>query len=521
MTLAKRLQNYVGSLLIGQGRLAGERFTVLPWQRRFLRGCFGVAGDSALTIGRGNGKSTFLAAVGTAAVATDAPLNLARAETLIVAASYDQAGVIWEHVLSFMLPEFERYGRGRHGLYRVLDSTSARALYNRETGASVRLLSSDPRKMHGRAPLLTLADELAQWEPAKLPRAVAALRTASGKIPGSRIVWLGTRAASPAHEFERILSGLHVEYVQTHAVPAETDEKDFMRARIWQRANPSLPFMPDLKAAIKRDRDAARHDESAMAAYKSLRLNMGCADSAEAFLLDEATWRRAEYTDAKKAALWRANMRGGYVLGIDLGGGSAMSAATCYCLQTGLVDAIAAFPGTPSLATRGVRDGVAGLYVTMAKRHELFQRGVHVVPPAELLRKARERWGGPPVAIVADRWRENDLREALGKAGFPRCELILRGQGFKDGSEDVRRFRSAIMSGQASPIPSLLMRSAMSEARVLTDAAGNAKLSKNSQGGRRVRAKDDAAAAAILAVSHGSKMRATKRPFRRLRMVTV
>ena len=35
------------------------------------------------------------------------------------------------------------------------------------------------------------------------------------------------------------------------------------------------------------------------------------------------------------------------------------------------------------------------------------------------------------------------------------------------------------------------------------DPAGNAKLAKNSQGGRRLRAKDDAAAAAVLAVSEG------------------
>ena len=40
-------------------------------------------------------------------------------------------------------------------------------------------------------------------------------------------------------------------------------------------------------------------------------------------------------------------------------------------------------------------------------------------------------------------------------------------------------------------------------ARVLTDPAGNSKLAKGSEGGRRMRAKDDAAAAAILAVALG------------------
>ena len=43
----------------------------------------------------------------------------------------------------------------------------------------------------------------------------------------------------------------------------------------------------------------------------------------------------------------------------------------------------------------------------------------------------------------------------------------------------------------------------MREATVVSDPAGNEKLSKTSEGGRRFRAKDDAVAAAILAVSAG------------------
>ena len=49
------------------------------------------------------------------------------------------------------------------------------------------------------------------------------------------------------------------------------------------------------------------------------------------------------------------------------------------------------------------------------------------------------------------------------------------------------------------------MAMALSEARVVTDAAGNAKLAKRSEGGRRVAARDDAAAAAILAVAEAGR----------------
>ena len=64
-------------------------------------------------------------------------------------------------------------------------------------------------------------------------------------------------------------------------------------------------------------------------------------------------------------------------------------------------------------------------------------------------------------------------------------------------------FRRACADRDVLPAPSLLLRSAMAEARTVSDPAGNAKLSKGSQGGRRLRARDDAAAAAILAVAAG------------------
>ena len=77
--------------------------------------------------------------------------------------------------------------------------------------------------------------------------------------------------------------------------------------------------------------------------------------------------------------------------------------------------------------------------------------------------------------------------------------------GFVDGAADVRAFRRAFAEAKVTPAPSLLLRSAMAEARTISDPAGNAKLSKGTQGGRRLRARDDAAAAAVLAVAAGTR----------------
>ncbi len=118
-----------------------------------------------------------------------------------------------------------------------------------------------------------------------------------------------------------------------------------------------------------------------------------------------------------------------------------------------------------------------------------------------------------PAVVVADRWREAELRDALDKAGIPAADLEVRGMGFRDGADNVRNFQRAIADGRVIPVPSLLWRSAMSEARVTSGPAGNSKLSKNSQGGRRKRARNDDDA--ILAVAAGVRRPAV--PTRRWR----
>ena len=84
--------------------------------------------------------------------------------------------------------------------------------------------------------------------------------------------------------------------------------------------------------------------------------------------------------------------------------------------------------------------------------------------------------------------------------------IVARGQGFKDGGEDVREFRRAVLGGAVVPVRSLVLRAAVGEARVATDPAGNAKLAIAGEGTRRrKRARDDVAAAAILAVAEGRR----------------
>ena len=156
-------------------------------------------------------------------------------------------------------------------------------------------------------------------------------------------------------------------------------------------------------------------------------------------------------------------------------------------------------------------NGMGGLYVTCSQRSELITAEQNAVEIPALLAEALNCFGQPSL-VVADRWREAELRDALIAAGVPVAALELRGQGFKDGGENVRAFQRAVADGRMVAAPSLLLRSAMSEARTVSDPAGNSKLSKNTEGGRRKRVRDDAAAAAILAVAVGVRRPTKPKP---------
>ena len=496
----KALERYIAGLTISQGRYAGEPFTILPWQRRLIRGAFGQPKDSAYSTARGSGKSTLVAAIAAATVDVDGPLVEPRAECLVVASSFDQGLINFRHVQAFLEPTFEKHGTGPRERFRIQDSANRATITDRETGAMLRVVGSDPRRLHGAAPKLLLYDECAQWPPEKLSQMLAALKTSRGKIPNSRAIWLGTRPESPDHPFQKALDGHGVGFSLCYA--AGPDDPPFQR-RTWKKANPGLDHLPDLEAVIRQEADDARRDPEALASFKALRLNQGTSDVVRAVLIDADEWARVEAPEP-------VDFAGRFALGLDLGTSAAMSAACGYWPDTAALEAFAVFPELPSLAARGLADGVGGVYVRMAERGELIQAGRRTSDIGALLREVLNRWGKPGV-IACDRWREPELRDHLEAVRFPVTALTVRGQGYRDGAEDVRLFRRAVLDSKVSPARSLLLRAAMSEARTVSDPSGNAKLAKKTQGGRRAAARDDAAAAAILAVAEGIRRTAGPR----------
>ena len=101
-----------------------------------IRGAFasGVAA-ATLSVARANGKTTLVA--GLAAATLDGPLAVPRGETVIVASSFPQARIAFEHVLAFMGDALRDKKR-----WRVWDNPQQARIQDWKTGARVTCLAS-------------------------------------------------------------------------------------------------------------------------------------------------------------------------------------------------------------------------------------------------------------------------------------------------------------------------------------------------------------------------------------------
>ena len=256
--------------------------------------------------------------------------------------------------------------------------------------------------------------------------------------------------------------------------------------------------MPDLEKAILKARDAARESTRMLASYRALRLNMGTPETAHSEkIVDVEDWKSIISSEP-------APKRGPVFVGVDLGGGTSMSAICFYWAETGRIECYGAFPAQPSLANRGKNDGVGDRYEKMKARGEVFiypgRATNNVRFLTDMLKKIQdEEIGG----MSADMYQMKMLEQALVAAGRPPDMVTWRRVGTgPQGFEDVQAFRSEVLEAHMRPTPSLALESAIKESQMRRDGNGNAALDKGRRKGRI-----DVLQAGILAVGMGRRWR--------------
>ena len=482
--LPENLCRFVEGLEVTSGDHLGERVTLLPFQQRFIRGTFrpGVQ-TSALSIPRGNGKTSLVAWLAAAVLLPSGPLHHRNAAVIVASSNFEQGSSIHKGVVD-QLPD--AYNRER---WSVWDSNRLR-IRCKDSGAELRVLSFSPGASHGiMGATLILADEVAQWPKSGRDKMWNALETTLGKSPGCRLIAISTRPEDPENPLSKLLEG-QADYALEFRSRAG---KGWAADSAIRTANPALDHFPALRAAIDRERELSRHDPAKLASFRAYRLNQGTAELEVRDVVCTAhSYGRLEDDEAMIGPE--------YVLSLDLGGGHAHSAAAAVSLWPDAsgkhdVDAVALWPSTVNVKEREKRDGQP--YDKMIAADELLTVPGPTVSVDHVISEALERWGRP-VSVVTDYFRISESRHVLEQHGFYEDDetIVYRRFGWGDGSEDLRAFRRMVADQSLRFKRSHLLRSSFSAARTVADSSGNEKLAKLTERGGR--GTDDAAAAVLI-----------------------
>ena len=397
------------------------------FQKQFIRRALAPGIDvAALSIPRGNGKSWLAAHLLERCLTPGDSLHVPGAEFLLCAASIEQARLCYRFIRAELEPS---------GEYSFIDSTTRIGISHRASNTRLRVLSSNGKTAMGivNCPLL-VADEPGSWETVGGTLMFDAIVTALGK-PNSpmRTVFIGTLAPSMGGWWHDLIAdgSNGSTYVQALQGDAETWDT-------WaeiKRCNPLTAISGDFRRRLLVERDAARVDSRLKARFLSFRLNQPSGDEATV-LLSVADWERV-------AARSVPERSGKPVVGVDLGGGRAWSAAVAL-YANGRVECRAIAPGIPSLEAQERRDRVpAGTYRKLYDMGQLeIAEGLRVQPPAALWGTIRETWGKPQL-IVCDRHRLAEFQDATGSA----ARLEPRISRWSEAAFDIRALRQMALDG--------------------------------------------------------------------------
>ena len=466
-----------------------------PFQRQFIRRALARGIDTAaLSIPRGNGKTWLAAHLLTRALTPGDALHVPGSEYLLCAASIEQARLCFRFARTDLEPR---------GGYRFLDSATRIGITHTATNTRLRVLSSNGKTAMGivGCPLL-VADEPGSWEVSGGQLMHDAIQTAQGK-PGSRLraIYIGTLAPAAAGWWHDLIADGSNGSTYVQALTGNRAKWDQ-----WpeiRRCNPLTAISAEFRAKLLEERDKARRDTRLKARFLSYRLNLPTADES-AVLLTVEDWERVCARDVGDAA-------GRPIVGVDLGGGRAWSAAVAIW-PSGRIDARAVAPGTPSIAEQEKRDRVPrGTYQRLVDAGVLTTDGDRRVPRVEVLADTAQRWR--PLVITCDRFRLPELQDAT--AG--RVRLVPRVARWSDAAEDIRALRRMAADGPLSAARESreLIAASLSVAAVKSDDQGSVRLTKKTANDE---ARDDVAAALVLAA--GAHTRRPAAP-RRLRLVAV
>lgn len=482
---ADRVCRFVRMLRLWEGKHAGSRFVLNPFQEAIIRRIYGPSTRDSrrlvrlacIWIPRGNAKTTLASALALAHFM--GPEAEAGGQVIQAAADRENAGIAFKHSM-------EMIKQDRILLRRVAPVESRKLLKHRTTRGELKAISSEAYSKHGMNASFFLADEIHAWPPAEGRKLFNVVRDSMVKRDEPLTVVISTAGEGQgglAYDHWRyslaVARGEVEDPTFAPIIFAADPEADWQDEREWYAANPALAAgflsMDELRIKARR----IEHFPADLADFKRFHLNIW-QDGAANPWVDLTLYDRAEPmtppADLEGRACW---------VGVDLSSVEDLTAVVAVFPDGSddnrtydvlpmffLPAATLAQKAEKDRAdyVRWERDGL--LTVTEGNRVDHAAVIAHVVALGK-------RYDLQEVAI--DRWNSTAVTAALQRE---RLEVAEFGQGFASMAAPVKELKRAILGGQFRHGGNPILRMCFANIRAVRDDAENEKFSKDRSTGR-------------------------------------
>lgn len=381
--------------------LAGQRWTVLPWQRAALDAWDATppAGIGVLSAARKNGKTAISAGLVAGEVAAAVGRRQAAWTGFLVAPDLRESTLL-VHAAAAMLA-----GAGLPGQVRGSDSGRS-VTWRGDCPGDIRFVSLGLTQQTGHAvgADLVVADEIGLWPPAAARWGTLDALRACVVARGGRMLCTGIAAWSAAWDAARDMS----EWCHWHTAAPHMDP--WSDAAV-EAANPSLGYAIQLETL-----DTIRR-KCRPATWNVQHLNRrGTLAAASGTRLVPERMALAFGERASHRPDWSP---GGVVLGVDLGGAVAWTALVAIDTRTGRVDSCYAVPWSGD----AIANDATATAVSRAGRLWSSRSGdeIPVVPLLDWWAWAMATLGLTPAhvsSMAADSYRMREFASALQQSGW-------------------------------------------------------------------------------------------------------
>ena len=271
------------------------KFQLLPWELLIMAlvHCYYEHDDSLvfdtfiLVIARGNGKNGFISALSW--YLTTHYHGIRGYNVDIIANSQDQAKTSFEDVYEVLEDNGAKLKRFFYKTKEIIR--------NLLTKSYIKYNTSNSRTKDGKRSGCLIFDEVHEYEDWSL---INVFRSGFGKRKHSRIFYITTQGYVRGGVLddllelsEKILTG-EITNLRTLPLIFKLDsEEERDDPAMWVKANPSLPYFPELKHQLEQDYELSKHQPSMAAEFMTKRMNLPAVENYVAV----ATWEQIQATN--------------------------------------------------------------------------------------------------------------------------------------------------------------------------------------------------------------------------------